>query len=191
VVGKALAHYKIVEKIGAGGVGEVYRATDSKLGRDVALKMLPEAFAQDAERMARFQREAQVLASLNHPNIGAIYGFEEADSTKALVLELVEGRTLADRIRSGPAAPDEALPIARQIAEALESAHEKGIIHRDLKPSRIRGCSSRARRIRPTRPPMARRSSSPCRTRARTNRSPSSSCRTGSRSSVNGRANAH
>jgi serine/threonine-protein kinase len=138
VIGKTLAHYKIIEKIGAGGMGEVYRARDAKLGREVALKILPQAFAQDADRMVRFQREAQVLASLNHPNIAAIYGFEAVDSFRSLVLELVEGPTLADRIRSGPLALDETVSIARQIAEALEAAHEKGIIHRDLKPANVK-----------------------------------------------------
>ena len=124
--------------LGAGGMGEVYRARDTKLNRDVALKVLPDAFALDPERLARFQREAQVLASLNHPHIGAIYGFEDSGETHALVLELVEGDTLADRIARGPIPLDEALPIARQIAEALEAAHEQGIIHRDLKPANIK-----------------------------------------------------
>jgi serine/threonine-protein kinase len=118
-------------------MGEVYRARDIKLGRDVAIKVLPEAFACDADRMARFEREAQVLASLNHPNIAAIYGLEETDGIRALVMELVEGRTLAERI-AGRAMPlEEALPIAKQIADALEAAHEKGIVHRDLKPANI------------------------------------------------------
>jgi len=138
VIGKTLAHYRITEKIGAGGMGEVYRATDTKLGRDVALKMLPAAFAQDPERMARFQREAQVLASLNHPNIGGIYGLEKEGETFALALELVEGPTLDDRIRSGPMPPSEALPIALQITEAMESAHGSGIVHRDLKPANVK-----------------------------------------------------
>jgi len=138
VVGKSLAHYRIVEKIGAGGMGEVYRASDSRLGRNVALKILPEAFAKDPERIARFQREAQVLAQLNHPNIASIYGLEKEGETFALALELVEGPTLADRIRSGPIPASEALPIARQIAEAMESAHESGIVHRDLKPANVK-----------------------------------------------------
>ena len=119
-------------------MGEVYRARDSKLNREVALKVLPEGFAQDAERVARFQREAQLLASLNHPNIAAIYGLEESDGVRALVMELVEGPTLADRIASGPIPLDEALTIARQIAEALEVAHERGVIHRDLKPANVK-----------------------------------------------------
>jgi eukaryotic-like serine/threonine-protein kinase len=119
-------------------MGEVYRARDSKLNRDVALKILPEAFAVDPDRLARFKREAQVLASLNHPNIAAIYGSEESNADQALVLELVDGETLADRIAQGPIPVDEALPIARQIAEALEAAHEVGIIHRDLKPANIK-----------------------------------------------------
>ena len=119
-------------------MGEVYRARDTRLQRDVAIKVLPDLFANDHERMARFTREAQVLASLNHPHIGGIYGLEETDSVKALVLELVEGPTLADRIAQGQIPLDEALPIARQIAEALEAAHEQGIIHRDLKPANIK-----------------------------------------------------
>ena len=119
-------------------MGQVYQATDTKLNRQVALKILPEAFAADPDRLARFQREAQVLASLNHPGIAAIYGIEEQDGTRALVLELVEGPTLADRISKGPIPIDEALPIAKQIAEALEAAHEAGVIHRDLKPANIK-----------------------------------------------------
>jgi Tol biopolymer transport system component len=130
--------YEVTTLLGSGGMGEVYRARDTKLGRDVALKILPEAFAIDAERVARFKREAQVLASLNHPNIGAIYGFEDGDGVHALVLELVDGPTLADRIAQGPMPVDEALPIAKQIAEALEAAHEQGIVHRDLKPANIK-----------------------------------------------------
>ena len=119
-------------------MGEVYRARDERLGRDVALKVLPDTFARDAERLARFRREAQVVASLNHPHIAAIHGFEESDGVQALVFELVEGPTLADHIAAGPIAVDEALPIARQIAEALETAHEQGIVHRDLKPANIK-----------------------------------------------------
>ena len=136
--GARLGPYQVTAKIGEGGMGEVYRARDTKLDRDVALKVLPEAFTQDPDRLARFEREAKVLASLNHPNIGHIYGLEEADGIRALVLELVEGPTLADRIKEGPIPLDEALPIAKQIAEALEAAHEKGIIHRDLKPANIK-----------------------------------------------------
>jgi serine/threonine-protein kinase len=119
-------------------MGQVYRARDTRLHRDVALKVLPESFALDPNRLARFRREAHVLAALNHPNIGAIYGFEELDGVSALVLELVEGPTLADRLTQGPMPLDEALPIARQIAEALEAAHDQGIIHRDLKPANIK-----------------------------------------------------
>jgi eukaryotic-like serine/threonine-protein kinase len=136
--GTRLGPYETVSALGTGGMGEVYRARDTKLGRDVALKILPDTFATDPERLARFQREAQVLASLNHPHIGAIYGFEESNGIRALVLELVEGPTLADRIAQGAIPLDEALPIARQIAEALEAAHEQGIIHRDLKPTNIK-----------------------------------------------------
>src|SRR6202521_2691807 len=130
----SIAHYRIVSKLGEGGMGEVYRAKDTKLGRDVAIKIIPEAFVQDADRMARFTREAQVLASLNHPNIAAIYGVEE----RALVMELVEGPTLAERIALGPIPLEEALPFARQMTEALEYAHERGVIHRDLKPANIK-----------------------------------------------------
>ena len=137
-LGSQLGPYAVTAKIGEGGMGEVYQATDTKLNRQVALKILPEAFASDPDRLARFQREAQVLASLNHPNIAAIYGLEEAEDTRALVLELVEGPTLEDRIRQGPIPIDEALPIAKQIAEALEAAHEAGVIHRDLKPANIK-----------------------------------------------------
>jgi len=138
MIGKTVLHYEIAEKIGAGGMGEVYRARDTKLGRDVAVKVLPQAFAQDPERLARFQREAQVLASLNHPNIAAIYGLEESGGERCLILELVPGRTLAEHLASGPLAPEEGLGIAVQIAQALEAAHERGIIHRDLKPGNIK-----------------------------------------------------
>jgi len=119
-------------------MGEVFRARDTKLNRDVAIKILPEAFAHDTDRLARFQREAKTLASLNHPNIAAIYGLEENGGLTALVMELVEGDDLSQRIARGAIAIDEALPIAKQIAEALEAAHEQGIIHRDLKPSNIK-----------------------------------------------------
>src|SRR6202162_5490321 len=136
--GTKLGSYEIVSPLGAGGMGEVYRARDTRLGREVALKVLPTAFASDPERMARFQREAQVLASLNHPRIGAIYGFEDSGGVRALVMELIEGLTLADRIARGAIPVDEALPIAREIAEALEAAHDRGIVHRDLKPANIK-----------------------------------------------------
>ena len=136
-----LGPYEIVAPIGAGGMGEVYRARDTKLGRDVAIKVLPEAFARDTERMARFQREARLLASLNHTNIAAIYGLEDSGSTRALVMELAEGPTLAERIRQGPIQIEEALPIARQLADALEYAHERGVIHRDLKPANVKVAS--------------------------------------------------
>jgi serine/threonine protein kinase/Tol biopolymer transport system component len=137
VSGQQIGHYRIEGVLGAGGMGIVYRGRDTKLNRDVALKILPDAFANDPDRLARFKREAHVLASLNHPNIAAIYGFEDSGSTHALVLELVEGPTLGDRIAKGPLPLDEALPIAKQIAEALEVAHEHGIVHRDLKPANV------------------------------------------------------
>jgi Tol biopolymer transport system component len=136
--GTRLGPYEITSPLGAGGMGEVYRAADTKLKREVAVKVLPEALAQDPERLARFEREAQVLASLNHPHVAAIYGVEDSTSVKALVMELVDGATLQDRLDSGPIAVEEALPIARQIAEALEAAHEKGIVHRDLKPANVK-----------------------------------------------------
>jgi Tol biopolymer transport system component len=136
--GTRLGGYEILGALGAGGMGEVYRARDAKLNREVALKVLPESLAGDPDRLARFRREAQVLAALNHPNIAHIHGFEDSGTTHALVMELVEGPTLADRIAQGPIPLDEALPIARQIADALESAHEQGIIHRDLKPANIK-----------------------------------------------------
>ena len=138
MIGKTLAHYEITSLLGKGGMGEVYQAKDLKLGRDVAIKALPEEFAKDTDRVARFQREAKLLASLNHPNIAAIYGLEESDKTNFLVLELVEGDTLADQIKKGPIPVEEALKLALQIAEALEAAHEKGVIHRDLKPANIK-----------------------------------------------------
>ena len=136
--GTRVGPYEITAAIGAGGMGEVYRARDTRLGRDVAIKVLPESFASDPDRRARFEREAQLLASLNHPNIAIIHGLEESAGVRALVMELVEGPTLADRIAEGPIPLEEALPLARQIAEALEAAHERGIIHRDLKPANIK-----------------------------------------------------
>jgi serine/threonine protein kinase len=138
MIGKTLGHYQITSQIGKGGMGEVFQATDQVLGREVAIKVLPEEFARDADRVARFQREAKVLASLNHPNIASIHGLEESGGTNFLVLELVEGNTLADRIKSGPVPVEESLKLALQIAEALEAAHEKGVIHRDLKPANIK-----------------------------------------------------
>src|SRR5262245_48302270 len=136
--GLRVGPYEIVSPLGVGGMGEVYRARDTKLQREVAIKVLPEHLASDRDRLARFEREAQVLASLNHPHIAQIYGFEQSDHTQALVLELVDGDTLAERIAKGPLPLDEALPIARQIAQALEVAHEQGIVHRDLKPANIK-----------------------------------------------------
>src|SRR5438128_5463480 len=136
--GTKLGPYDIVAPLGAGGMGEVYRARDTRLNRDVAIKILPEAFAADPERLARFTREAQTLAALNHPNIAHIHGLEESGGIRALVMELVEGEDLAQRIARGAMPLDEALPIAAQIADALEAAHEQGIIHRDLKPANIK-----------------------------------------------------
>ena len=136
--GTRLGHYDVTALLGEGGMGQVWQATDTQLNRQVALKILPDAFASDPDRLARFTREAQILASLNHPNIAQIHGIEEAEGTRALVLELVEGPTLADRIAKRPIPLDEALPIAKQIAEALEAAHEAGVIHRDLKPANIK-----------------------------------------------------
>jgi len=136
--GSHIGHYEVLEPIGRGGMGEVYRARDTKLGRDVAIKVLPEEFSRDEQRLARFEREAKVLASLNHPNIASIYGVEESDGVHALVLELVEGPTLADRIADGPISIEEAAAIAKQITEALEAAHERGIVHRDLKPANVK-----------------------------------------------------
>ena len=136
--GTRLGPYEVTAQIGAGGMGEVYRATDTNLERPVAIKVLPEAFVSNAERLARFEREAKTLAALNHPNIAIIHGFEKTASLRALVMELVEGPTLADRIAQRPIVLDEALRIAKQIAEALEAAHELGIIHRDLKPANVK-----------------------------------------------------
>ncbi len=135
---KRLGPYELSSRIGAGGMGEVYRATDTKLKRDVAVKVLPETLASHAERLGRLRREAQLLASLNHPNIAQIYGIEEGDGFTALVMELVEGATLADRIAQGPIPADEAVSIARQVALAMEAAHEQSIIHRDLKPANVK-----------------------------------------------------
>jgi serine/threonine protein kinase len=136
--GTKLGPYEILAPIGAGGLGEVYRARDTSLGRDVALRVLHEGFARNSDSIARFRREARVLASLNHPNIAAIYGLEDSNGVRAIVMELVEGPTLADRIGHGPIPLGEALPIACQIAEALEGAHEQGIVHRDLKPANVK-----------------------------------------------------
>jgi serine/threonine protein kinase len=137
MIGKTLGHYRVGEQLGRGGMGEVYLADDLSLNRKVALKFLPDTFAGDPERMARFEREAKLLASLNHPNIGVIHGLEEGETKRFLILELVEGETLAQRLSKGPLPLDEALGICRQIAEALEAAHEKGVIHRDLKPANV------------------------------------------------------
>jgi eukaryotic-like serine/threonine-protein kinase len=144
--GARLGPYELTGSLGAGGMGEVYRARDTRLNRAVALKVLPDLFANDAERLARFEREAQVLASLNHPHIAQIYGLEESHpstgsgqgAVRALIMELVEGETLADVMSRGPVPIDQVLPIARQIAYALEAAHEAGIVHRDLKPANVK-----------------------------------------------------
>ena len=138
MIGQEISHYRITDKLGEGGMGVVWRAEDTTLGREVAIKVLPEAFAQDAERMARFEREARVLAALEHPHIAAIYGLEEADGRKLLVMQLAEGDTLQERMAQGPMPREAALKIALQIAEALEAAHDKGIIHRDLKPANVK-----------------------------------------------------
>ena len=137
-VGTRLGPYEILGPLGAGGMGEVYRAKDTKLRREVAIKVLPAEVARDPERLGRFQREAHLLASLNHPHIAAIHGLEESGGSPFLVLELVEGEDLAERLKRGPIPVSEALEIARQIAEALEEAHEKGIVHRDLKPANVK-----------------------------------------------------
>ncbi len=138
MIGKTLSHYKVIEKIGQGGMGEVYRAEDTNLSREVAIKVLPEQFTQDPQRLARFEREAKLLASLNHPNIAAIYGYEEAGDVRFLALELVPGETLQERVAKGPVPVEEALEVCRQIAEGMEAAHEKGVIHRDLKPANVK-----------------------------------------------------
>src|SRR5881296_3051325 len=135
---QTLGSFEVLSIVGKGGMGEVYRARDTKLKRDVAIKIMPEAFSRDPHRLNRFQREAEVLASLNHPNIAAIYDLEEAEGTRFLVLELVEGETLAERIARGALPVAEGLNIAKKICEALEAAHEKGIIHRDLKPANVK-----------------------------------------------------
>jgi serine/threonine protein kinase len=137
-LGARFGPYEVTGTLGAGGMGEVYRATDTNLKRAVAIKVLPESFVTDANRLARFQREAEVLASLNHANIAQIYGLERGEGTTALVMELVDGPTLADRIAQGALPPNEALDIAQQIAAALEAAHEQGIVHRDLKPANVK-----------------------------------------------------
>src|SRR5262249_50295818 len=134
-VGMRLGAHEIAALIGEGGMGRVFRARDTKLKRDVAIKVLPEGFARDAQRLARFQREAELLASLNHPNIATIHDIQEFEGTRFLVLELVQGETLADRVKSGPIPCEESLQLALQIAEALEAAHGKGVVHRDLKPA--------------------------------------------------------
>src|ERR1051325_11266236 len=136
--GARLGPYEVLSVLGAGGMGEVYRATDGNLKRSVAIKVLPDSGATDADRLARFQREAEMLAALNHPNIGTIYGLEKTPDFTALIMELVEGEDLSQRIARGPIPLDEALPIAAQIAGALEAAHEQGIIHRDLKPANVK-----------------------------------------------------
>src|SRR5215510_10104385 len=136
--GARIGQYEVTSPLGEGGMGVVFRAHDTKLQRDVALKLLPDHFADDPDRLVRFQREAQVLASLNHPKIAQIYGLEDSTSQRCIVMELVEGETLQERLKRGPIPIEEALPIAKHVAEALEAAHEKGIIHRDLKPANIK-----------------------------------------------------
>src|SRR5262245_43166611 len=138
LTGRHLGVYQILSPIGVGGMGEVYRARDTRLGRDVAIKILPHAFTADPDRLARFEREARALASVNHPNIAMIHGVDEAQGIRALVMELVDGPTLAERLAEGRIPIGEALAIARQIADALEAAHDKGIVHRDLKPANIK-----------------------------------------------------
>ena len=138
VPGTRLGSYEITAHIGAGGMGEVYQALDTSLGRQVAIKVLPDVLAGDAERLARFEREARTLASLNHPNIAVIHGYQQVDGVAALVMELVEGPTLGDRIGRGAIELGDVLPIARQIVDALDAAHDLGIVHRDLKPSNIK-----------------------------------------------------
>ena len=136
--GQTLAHYRIVEAIGKGGMGEVYRAADSTLGRDVAIKVLPDEFSRDRERLDRFRREARMLAQLNHTNVATLHGLETADGQEFLVMELVGGETLAERIAAGPIPFDDAIPLFIQMARGLEATHEKGIVHRDLKPANVK-----------------------------------------------------
>ena len=150
MIGTSISHYKVLEKIGEGGMGEVYRAQDPHLDREVAIKVLPEQFTRDPQRLARFEREAKLLAQLNHTNIAAIYGFEKAEGVHFLALELVEGETLAERVAKGPLPVEEALEVCRQIAEGVEAAHEKGVIDRDVNPvtDRNLSCLSRLRKRR-------------------------------------------
>src|SRR5215472_7362148 len=136
--GSALGNYDILSAIGRGGMGEVWRARDKRLGREIAIKTLPGEFARDADRLTRFEREARLLAALNHPNIASIYGLEESSGTRFIVLELIEGETLADTLQRGPIATEDALRLDLQIPTAMEGAHEKGVIHRDLKPANIK-----------------------------------------------------
>ena len=138
MIDSTMNHYRITAKLGQGGMGEVYRANDTKLDREVAIKVLPKSFADDPARLARFEREAKLLAALNHPNIAVIYGIERSAEADALVMELVEGETLGERLQRELLTVPEALDCCRQIAEALEAAHEKGIIHRDLKPENVK-----------------------------------------------------
>jgi serine/threonine protein kinase len=136
--GQTLSHYRLVEEIGKGGMGVVWKADDTKLGRQVAVKILPAEFSQDSQRLARFDREAKLLAALNHPNIASIYGLEHTDGVHFLVLELIPGQSLAEALKDGPLPVEEALDVCRQVAEGLEAAHEAGVIHRDLKPGNVR-----------------------------------------------------
>ena len=145
--GDSLSHFTILDKIGQGGMGEVFRALDTKLDREVAIKVLPEAFAEDPDRLSRFQREAKLLASLNHPNVASVFGVHRFEDTRFLAMELVQGEDLSERLRRGRLPVDEALDIARQIAEALEAAHDSGVIHRDLKPANIKMTASGAVKI--------------------------------------------
>ncbi|MDX1384884.1 MAG: serine/threonine-protein kinase, partial [Thermoanaerobaculia bacterium] len=138
MIGSSIGHFEITAKVGEGGMGEVYRATDTKLRREVAVKVLPEGLAGDEQRMSRFEREAQLLAALSHPNIASIFGVEESAGTKALVMEMVEGENLSDRLQRSSLSIEETAKIAFQIAAALESAHEKGVVHRDLKPANVK-----------------------------------------------------